>query len=145
MAAVAVGGALGALARWQLAAAIGSHAGLTGWPWGTFVVNVTGCFAIGVVLAVLLHHASIRGPVGPAAQLARPLLVTGFLGGYTTWSTFAVEATQLLQAHRPLAALAYVGCSLLGGLVAVALAARLTAALLRLTLPSAPVPVDADE
>ncbi|MGN6088487.1 MAG: fluoride efflux transporter CrcB [Actinomycetales bacterium] len=142
--AVAVGGPLGALARWQLGKQLAPPPGSgssAGWPTGTLVVNLTGCLLIGIVMAALLH----RPPTWRGADLLRPLLVTGFLGGYTTWSTFGVETTTLLQAHRPGLAAAYVVVSVVGALVAVAVAARLTVRLLHLAWPDAPLPPDAEE
>ncbi|MGN9776918.1 FluC/FEX family fluoride channel [Micromonospora sp. H33] len=107
--AAATGGALGALARAGLSAAL-PH-GPTGFPWGTFAVNVSGCLLIGVLMAVLAR----RG--GPA--LARPFLGVGVLGGYTTFSTYAVEAHQLAVAGAPATALAYLATTLVGALLAV--------------------------
>src|SRR3954463_13718444 len=81
--AAAAGGVLGALARWGIGAALPHDAG--SWPWATLLVNVTGCALIGVLLAVLLARF-------PAHPWLRPFLATGVLGGYTTFSTFAVDA-----------------------------------------------------
>src|SRR3954453_9970879 len=87
----ALGGALGALARWGVAAALPSSPG--GWPWVTLLVNLTGCLLIGVLLAVLLARF-------PSSHWLRPFLATGVLGGYTTWSTFAVETVALVDGGR---------------------------------------------
>lgn len=106
----AVGGALGALARWGIASAVRTPAG--GWPWATLLVNVTGCLLIGVLLAVLLARY-------PASPWLRPLLATGFLGGFTTYSTFAVDTVALVDAGRPAVAAGYVTASVLGGVLAV--------------------------
>jgi CrcB protein len=81
-------------------------------PWGTFVVNVTGCFVIGVVAQV----AESSGLLTP--QL-RALLVIGFLGGYTTFSTFANEGFALAQDADWSAATVYLGGQVVLGLVAV--------------------------
>jgi CrcB protein len=98
---VAVGGALGSLARWGLAEALPS-------PTGTLVANVSGCFAIGVLAAWLfVAHPRLRLLVG-----------VGFLGGYTTFSTHLLEAHGLLD--RPGPAAAYVGGTLVGCLAAAA-------------------------
>src|SRR4051795_5688952 len=85
-AAAALGGVVGALARWGVARALPSPAG--GWPWATLLVNLTGCALIGFLLAVLLARF-------PTSPWLRPFLVTGVLGGYTTFSTFAVETVRL--------------------------------------------------
>jgi CrcB protein len=106
----ALGGALGALARWGVATALPTSAGR--WPWATLLVNVTGCLLIGVLLAVVLARF-------PSSALLRPFLATGVLGGYTTYSTFAVDTVALLDAGRPALAAGYVLVSVLGGVLAV--------------------------
>jgi CrcB protein len=118
--AAAVGGVLGALARWGVSRALPSPAG--GWPWATLLVNVTGCALIGVLLAVLLARA-------PAHPWLRPFLATGVLGGYTTFSTFAVDAVRLVDDGAPGTAAGYVAASVLGGLLAVVTGLRLGRAL----------------
>jgi CrcB protein len=108
----ALGGALGALARWAVTTALPHASGA--WPWATLLVNLTGCLAIGALLAVLLARF-------PASPWLRPFLAVGVLGGYTTYSTFAVDVVQLARSGRGLLAVAYVLASVLGGLVAVVL------------------------
>lgn len=99
LAAVSAGGAAGALARYVLGLAF-PHA--TGeFPWATFAVNVTGCLLIGALVVLVTEWRQ-------AHPLVRPLLGTGVLGGYTTFSTYAVDAHQMLGAGRPAAAAAYV-------------------------------------
>lgn len=92
-AAVAIGGALGALARWAVAQTISSE----GWPTATFITNVAGCFALGVVLVVgeVIGHPRHRHQRRQWARLWRPFLGTGVLGGFTTFSTFVVELDRL--------------------------------------------------
>lgn len=107
---MALGGALGACTRYLADAAIGARLG-AGFPWGTFLVNVSGCFLIGVV-AVL-----IWGGVVPA--WTRPLLVVGFLGGYTTFSTYSNDTLELLQGGEPLLAVANALGQVVLGLVGV--------------------------
>jgi fluoride exporter len=106
----ALGGALGALARWALAAAMPHSPG--GWPWSTLLVNLVGCLAIGVLLAVLLERF-------PDSRRLRPFLAVGVLGGFTTYSTFAVDVVELTGAGRAPLAVAYVLASVLGGVFAV--------------------------
>ena len=118
----ALGGVLGALARWGVARALHSPAG--GWPWATLLVNVTGCALIGLLLAVL----PARFPTSP---WLRPFLATGVLGGYTTFSTFAVDAVRLADGGAPGRALGYVLASVLGGLGAVVAGLTAGRALLR--------------
>jgi CrcB protein len=81
-------------------------------PWATFLENVSGALALGVVMVLLLD-------VWPPSRYARPFLGVGVLGGYTTFSTYALEGRGLLAGGRPGMAITYLGVSLLGGLVAV--------------------------
>lgn len=109
---VAVGGALGALARYGVQLGLPHSPGA--WPWATVAVNLTGCLLIGLLLAVLLARA-------PDHPWLRPFLATGVLGGYTTFSTFSVDAVQLVEAGRWPMAVAYLLVSVVGGLAAVVL------------------------
>lgn len=109
----ALGGALGALGRWALAEALPSS---TGWPWATLLVNLTGCFLIGALLAVLAARS-------PEPAWARPFVGVGVLGGYTTYSTFAVEVARLVEDGSSVVAAGYVLVSVLGGVAAVVLGA----------------------
>jgi CrcB protein len=120
--AIAVGGSLGALARWGIAEAL-PHSP-THLPWGTALANVSGCFAIGVLLVVLAEKR-------PDDRLLRPLLGTGVLGGYTTFSTYALDTRVLLAAGRPWLAAVYVFGTLAACLLAVVAAVRLTERVLR--------------
>lgn len=96
---VALGGALGSLLRWWLGGAIARLAGAS-FPWGTFAINVLGSFAIGVIGALALERAL----VSPAV---RTFLVTGLLGGFTTFSAFSFETLGLIREARWIPALAY--------------------------------------
>lgn len=107
----AAGGALGALARWGVAEAMSGPPG--GWPWATLQVNLTGCLLIGVLLGVL-------GALSAEPAWARPFLGAGFLGGYTTYSTFAVDVVQMAQDGALVGAAGYVLVSVLGGVAGVA-------------------------
>ena len=121
-AAAALGGVLGALARWGVSRALPSPPG--GWPWATLLVNLTGCALIGVLLPVLLARF-------PAHPWLRPFLVTGVLSGYTTFSALTVDAVRLVDAGAPVTAAAYVLASVLGGLLAVVAGLSTGRALLR--------------
>ncbi len=107
---VALGGALGSIARYTVGAWVVSRMG-TRFPYGTFIVNVTGCFIIGLVLTILDTHMELPS----AWRLAVPI---GFVGAYTTFSTFEFETYRLAQ-DRPAAALLYVGSSVFLGYLAV--------------------------
>ncbi|MDK3255227.1 fluoride efflux transporter CrcB [Blastococcus capsensis] len=109
-----LGGALGALGRWGLAEALPPSP--TGWPWATLLVNLTGCLLLGALLAAL----AARSPEPP---WVRPFLGIGVLGGYTTYSTFAVEVVRLAEDGSSLAAAGYVLASVVGGIAAVVLGA----------------------
>ena len=106
--AVALGGAAGSVARYcvqQSELLSGSRT------WPTIAVNIAGCFLIGVA-------AVMFGRRGTAEM--RLLCVTGFLGGFTTYSTFMLDAATLLRAGEYRTAALYVGVSLVGGLMAFA-------------------------
>lgn len=112
IAAVAVGGVVGAETRYVLAVAFPQAPG--DWPWTTFGINVTGCVLIGVLLTVLSELTTPH-------PLLRPLLGVGVLGGYTTFSTWSVEAVGLVAAGHPGAALAYVVVTPVAAVLACAL------------------------
>ena len=112
----ALGGALGALARWGVAEALPRDDG--GWPWATLLVNLSGCLLMGVLLGALAGRE-------PEPAWARPLLGVGVLGGYTTYSAFAVEAVELADAGAAVPAAGYVLLSVVGGVLAVAAGVRL--------------------
>jgi len=106
----AIGGALGALARWGLSEAISSPGG---WPWATLLVNLTGCLLLGLLLGVL-------GARSPEPAWVKPFLGVGVLGGYTTYSTFAVELVQLVEDGAVAIGVGYLLLSVVGGVLAVA-------------------------
>lgn len=110
--AVAAGGALGAVARYLIGETWPHSAGA--FPWSTFAINVVGCLVIGVLLVLLTEVA------GRPHRLARPFLGTGILGGFTTFSTYAVETDHLLADGHAALALVY----LFGTLAAALLAAQ---------------------
>jgi CrcB protein len=113
--AVFLGGGAGATCRYELGRFVGErYAG--DFPLGTFLINVSGCFALGLLSAALALHSA-------SAALPFALLGTGFLGGYTTFSTYAVEGFLLyLDGSRREALLSLLG-SVASGLVAAALGA----------------------
>lgn len=117
LAAIAAGGILGAEARYGLSLAL-PHSERQ-FPWSTLLINLTGCLLIGMLMTVLLSMPSPH-------RLLRPFLGVGVLGGYTTYSGFAVETQRLLLHHRPLVALAYVASTVLACAGAVWVASALT-------------------
>ena len=115
--AVALGAAIGANLRYGLAAWAARRLG-TAWPYGTFIINLLGCLAIGALLTLAATRLPLSEPV-------RLLLVTGLLGGFTTFSTFGYEGFTLITTGNWLGAALYLGASVLGGLLAVFLGAGL--------------------
>ena len=112
---IALGGAVGANARYWLGLWFRAQPWAQEFTWGTLVVNVSGSLALGVVAAVFKDRS------GPWFLL----LGTGFCGGYTTFSTFSLEVAEAIQKGRWDLAGLYVGSSVLGGLIAFAAAAAL--------------------
>lgn len=111
--AVGLGSALGGVARWWLSDALQAPAGQA-FPWGTLWVNISGSLLIGV-------YAALVAPGGRWSQgvAERLFFMTGFCGGYTTFSIFSLEAVLFLQSGHPGLAGAYVGLSLALWLAAV--------------------------
>ena len=107
---VALGGALGAVARYGLSGWVQSGSAGT-FPWGTLVVNILGCFLLGFAFRVLQLSA-----LSPALRGA---VTVGFLGAFTTFSTFSLEAIGLIQDGRWGRAVGYIGGSVALGLIAV--------------------------
>ena len=103
---IALGSALGGCARYALGAAITQWLGPQ-FPWGTFTINVLGCLAIGAVSSAL---ESVEW---------RLFLMVGLCGGFTTFSSFGLETLQLIRTGHPGKAFAYIGMSVLIGLLAV--------------------------
>lgn len=101
---IAIGGALGTLARYL--AGEGARRALgDGWPYGTMLVNVLGSFIIGYAMV----HFSMRGQMASHLRMA---ITIGFLGGFTTYSSFAHETVTLMQNDRMTAAAGYVAGTL---------------------------------
>ena len=109
--AVAAGGALGALARYLVSVAW-PHP-VAGFPWSTLAINLVGSLLIGVVIAVVGHR-----------PVPRAFLATGVLGGFTTFSAYALETRELVTAGRFGVAALYALATLAGALLAVAIGAR---------------------
>lgn len=119
---IAAGGVLGALLRYQLGRWWPTP--VPQFPWTTLLINVTGCLLIGSLLVALTQRGSAR-------SMLRPFLGTGVLGGYTTFSTYAVDIVLLLRAGHPVTALTYLAGTLAGALAAVTVGMLLTRGLLQ--------------
>ena len=113
VAVVAAGGALGATARYG--SSLIWPTPTAAFPWTTLWVNVVGCAVIGVFMVVI-------SDVWAAHRLVRPFFGTGVLGGFTTFSTYAVDIQKLVDEGRPRTGLAYLAATLVAALVAVWLA-----------------------
>ncbi len=113
---VAAGGALGAVLRYLFALSVT-------FPYATVIVNVVGSFVMGVAF-VLLAETAVAG-----GERWQPLVMTGLLGGFTTFSAFSLDTLKLVQADQGLAAAAYVFGTVLACLAAVALGVALTRSL----------------
>jgi fluoride exporter len=120
--AVAVGGAIGSVLRHGVNHAAARWIGV-GFPWGTFIVNVAGCFAMGLAAGWFLQKAG-------SSPEWRAFIATGVLGGFTTFSAFSLDFAQLLgQGYLARAAL-YLGATLLLAMLGFFLGAGLTKLLL---------------
>jgi len=109
---VGTGGFLGSVLRYLLSGYVQQLSGSVGFPYGTFAVNIIGCFLIGF----LSNLAEVRGVF--SAEV-RALLLTGMLGGLTTFSTFGNETMNLFRDGQTTLALLNIGLSIGCGLVAV--------------------------
>lgn len=112
---VAAGGAIGSVLRYGTSIWAGRALG-TGFPWGTLIVNVLGSFAMGFLAVYLAERGALK---------AAPLLMTGLLGGFTTFSAFSLDTLTLWERGETLLAPAYIAASVLLSLAAIALALQL--------------------
>jgi len=118
--AFAIAAAIGAPARYLIEGFVQDHTG-DGFPWGTVVVNISGCFVLGVLTGLGLYHGLSATP--------RLVLGTGGMGAYTTFSTFTFQTVGLVERGSPRAAAGNVVASILVGLAAAGAGLALTAAL----------------
>jgi fluoride exporter len=114
---VALGGAMGALARYWLSGWLNSAEARI--PWGTLCANLLGSFFMGVLFVLILEKAKLPPEM-------RPLLMTGFLGAFTTFSTFSLETLAMINEGHIIAALFYVILSVVLCIAVLALAVSLT-------------------
>jgi len=119
---VALGGAVGAVARYGLALWVPARSG--GFPWATFWTNVVGCAVMGAFMVLVTE-------IWAAHRFVRPFFGTGVLGGFTTFSTYAVDIQKLVDAGHPRTGLAYLAATVLAALTAVWLAATATRRVLK--------------
>jgi CrcB protein len=119
---VAAGGAIGACARY--AASLAWPAPTGGFPWTTFWINVVGCAVIGVFMVVSTE-------IWTAHRLVRPFFGTGVLGGFTTFSTYAVDIRKLVDHGHAGTGFAYLAATLFAALAAVTLTATATRRVLK--------------
>jgi len=107
---VAIGGAMGAVSRYLAGAAVSKSIG-TALPYGTFVINILGCLCMGFFMTLISQR-------GMLSQSWRLFLCVGFLGGFTTFSSFGYESLTLFNQGKLLACLGYAGGSVLLGILA---------------------------
>lgn len=113
--AIAAGGGLGSLARWSLSEALPNDS----FPWATFLTNVTGSFLIGVLLVLVSYRFTEQ-------KYLRPFFGVGFLGGFTTFSTYTEQTVSMINDGSFELAIGYVVATLIAALFAVSLGTRLT-------------------
>jgi CrcB protein len=118
---IAIGGALGSLARFLVGTSVSNRLG-TRFPFGTLTINISACLIIGLSLEILNRHTNVN----PAFRYLIPI---GFIGAYSTFSTFEWEIFSNLNSGAFWIAILYVTTSLVFGLIAVALGAALGKAL----------------
>jgi len=107
---VFIGSAMGGVLRYGLANFFYYHLGRS-FPWGTLIVNIIGCFLIGLTFTLIVekfHHHSL---------LLHNLLITGFLGGFTTFSAFSFESFALFESMMLLRGFIYLFVSVIGCLI----------------------------
>jgi CrcB protein len=117
--ALSVGGVFGVNARYWLGVWVNRWAGEQ-FPWATFLINISGSFAIGLLATLLARWLPHPG--------VRLFVVTGFLGGYTTYSSFAFESLTLWERGERGISLSYMASTLVAGFLAVALGVALARA-----------------
>jgi CrcB protein len=111
---IALGGAIGSLARYGVGhVALEKIPHSTEFPYGTLIVNIIGSFLIGCCINALPHNTDLRF-----------FVVTGFLGGFTTFSAFSLDTLSLIRSGQAMYAMAYIGLSLFLSLGAIVLGAQ---------------------
>ncbi|MBW1649248.1 MAG: fluoride efflux transporter CrcB [Deltaproteobacteria bacterium] len=113
------GGLIGALARYFSYHLIGKIFNLQRFPYATFIINIIGCFFIGII-------AGLLNSLLKSNEIVKAFFILGFLGSYTTFSTFAYETYKLLEAGRIIASFANIFLQALIGIIGVWLGISLT-------------------
>jgi CrcB protein len=108
--AIALGGALGAVGRYALSSQITQWIG-PGFPWGILLVNIAGCFAMGVLAELSALTLNLSPEV-------RAFLTTGILGGFTTFSAFALDSAVMIERGDWASTAMYVAASVIGSIAA---------------------------
>lgn len=108
---VGLGGAVGSIVRYLISVLTMKHYE-TSFPVATFIVNIAGCFIAGLIFGLFTHETS-------EAQNLKLLLLTGFCGGFTTFSAFALENVKLINSGSMATAISYILMSVAAGLLAV--------------------------
>ena len=103
---VGLGGAVGSMVRYSIQRFVNT----TGFPYGTLIVNLSGCFLIGLLWGLVSKNN--------LTQITALLLMSGFCGGFTTFSAFTYEGVQMLDNSRWLILVGYISISVIGGLLA---------------------------
>lgn len=124
---VAIGGGLGALTRFAIADWTARIAG-TAFPWGTLIVNVLGCLAMGAVVKMFFGLDAANPDARISILFWQRAIAIGFLGGMTTFSTFSAETVAAFAAHRPWVAWGNIGLNVVLCLGAVWLGMALVSA-----------------
>lgn len=115
---VALGGGVGSALRYLIQESL--HKQIEGFsPYGTFAVNMIGCFLIGLLLGWAGNGRYLN-------ETTNLLLISGFCGGFTTFSTFAVQGQSLMMEQKPVQAILYIGLSVVVGLALAYLGLKLT-------------------
>jgi CrcB protein len=120
---VFLGGGTGSIARYGMTRLVGRYTEGTSFPWHTLSVNLLGAFVIGVLVEVLALRAELTAP-------GKLLLITGFLGGFTTFSAFSLESALMLQKGDYVNLAAYIAFSVIGTIAAVFLGSGLMKSIL---------------
>ena len=118
---VAMGGAVGSMARYQIGAMVLARTETWAFPLGTFIVNVLGCLIAGILIGVAEYRDFLTLEM-------RLLIFTGFLGGFTTFSAFGVETVALIERGQYALAATYVLSSVVVGLGALLAAVKIISA-----------------